>query len=143
MHMVVNLFERTHIIKMPTLEYKIVLHFKKTRRTWSKPPCLASVMCILPINMCSNKIKSCTQQSTFTLEVQHLTLLIHAILLTLKSSPSATQLANSPGPRNPPQCTNIECSSFKPHMDSKHVPRTYRTWKVLYAKQPTPNPNSS
>ena len=24
------------------------------------------------------------------------------------------------------------------HMTSKHAPKTYGTWKVLYAKQPTP-----
>ena len=29
------------------------------------------------------------------------------------------------------------------HTNSKHVLKTYQTWKVLYAKQPTPNQNSS
>ena len=24
------------------------------------------------------------------------------------------------------------------HIDSKHAPKTYRTWKVMHAKQPTP-----
>ena len=41
-------------------------------------------------------------------------------------TPPATQLADSPGPNSPPQCTDIESSSFKLHMDSKHVQRTYR-----------------
>ena len=26
------------------------------------------------------------------------------------------------------------------HIELKHVLKTYRTWKVLYAKQPTPKP---
>ena len=29
------------------------------------------------------------------------------------------------------------CSNL--HTNSKHAPKTYRTWKVLYPKQPTPN----
>ena len=29
------------------------------------------------------------------------------------------------------------------HKDSKHAPKTYQKWKVLYAKQTTPNKNSS
>jgi hypothetical protein len=32
---------------------------------------------------------------------------------------------------------NVLCSNL--HTDSKHEPRTYRTWKVSYTNQPTPN----
>ena len=30
----------------------------------------------------------------------------------------------------------VLCSNL--HTDSKHEPRTYRTWKASYTKQPTP-----
>ena len=39
--------------------------------------------------------------------------------------------------------TNIGCSLFKPpHYTSKDAPKFYQTWKVLFAKQPTPDQNS-
>ena len=40
-----------------------------------------------------------------------------------------------------PQWTNIESYTFtRPH-NSKHVLKTYQTWKVSYAKRPTPDQN--
>ena len=38
-----------------------------------------------------------------------------------------------------PEWTTIECSLPKLHTTSKHAPTTYQAWKVLYAKQPTPD----
>ena len=32
---------------------------------------------------------------------------------------------------------NILCSNF--HTNSNHAPKSYQTWKVFYAKPPTPN----
>ena len=36
-----------------------------------------------------------------------------------------------------PQWTILNCSNF--HTVAKHAPKTSRTWKGMYAKQPTPN----
>ena len=35
---------------------------------------------------------------------------------------------------------NVMCSNL--HTNSKHIQKTYQTWKELYAKQPTPDQNS-
>ena len=38
-----------------------------------------------------------------------------------------------------PGRTNIECSLFSLHTTFEQALNTYETWKVLYAKQPTPD----
>ena len=37
--------------------------------------------------------------------------------------------------------TNVLCSNL--HTLSRHAPKTYQTWKILHAKQPTPNQRST
>jgi hypothetical protein len=38
--------------------------------------------------------------------------------------------------------TDLGCSLFNHHTTSKHALKTYQTWKVFYAKQPTPDKKS-